>query len=129
MFFGSLSIGVLGLYFFSWLLRNFGRWFGGGGQLAEVRTALGWGLLPWTVVFAVMGFIIQVREVPPQQLFPFFFIGQVYGFVILLSALSSALRLSFMGTFFCFVVTTLVSLFPLTLILQLVTGASGPSGP
>jgi len=49
--------------------------------------------------------------------------------VVLLAALSSALRLSFMGTFFCFVVTTLVSLFPLTLILQLVTGASGPSGP
>ena len=34
------SLGFFGLYFFAWLLRNFGRWFGAQANLREVRTGL-----------------------------------------------------------------------------------------
>jgi hypothetical protein len=50
---------------------------------------------------------------------PVFFVVFVYGYVIILLALSAALRLSALKTFLCLVVTVLVSLFPLTLFAQL----------
>lgn len=118
----AVMAGVGGLYFFSWLLRNFGRWFGGGAALADVRTALGWGLLPWVMSFGGIVVFASLREFTLQQVYPVFFVGLVYGFVTLLSALSAGLRLNFIKTFLCLVVTLLVSLFPLTLILQLTVG-------
>lgn len=118
---GGLA-GVAGLFFFSWLLRNFSRWFGGASSLAEVRTALGWGLLPWALTLGILLLGITAMSAAPGQMFPLFFIGLVYGFVILLSALSAALRLSLMKTFFCLLLAFLVSIFPLTLILQLLFG-------
>lgn len=130
--FGLLILGglaaVAGLYFFSWLLRNFGRWFGGGGTLAEVRTALGWGLLPWSLLFGFLLALITATNADARQMFPLFFAAILYGFVILLLALSVALRLSPMKTFFCLLLTFLVSIFPLTLVLQLLTGSPGPNG-
>ena len=42
--YGSL-LGWSGLYFFAWLLRNFGRWFGGHARQKEVRIALGLSLI------------------------------------------------------------------------------------
>lgn len=115
--------GLVGLYFFSWLLRNFGRWFGGGGTLREVRTAFGCSLLPWLVLFAVLFGLLQAydREML-AGLYWIFFLGFIYGYSILLLGLSAALRLSVLKTFLCLIVTGLVSLFPLTLILQLLTG-------
>lgn len=119
----GLVAGMLGLYFFSWLLRNFGRWFGGEAKLAEVRTALGWGLLPWTVLFALMLLFITLKSADAQKIFLLFFGVIVYGFVILLTTLSAALRISHLKTFFCLILTLLVSVFPMTLILQLLMGS------
>lgn len=113
---------VAGLFLFCWLLRNFGRWFGGGAALAEVRTALGWGLLPWTVLFGLLLAWVAQFEGDPRQMFPLFFAMIIYGFVILLYALSTALRLSLMKTFFCLLLTFLVSIFPLTLVMQMIFG-------
>ncbi|MFT4900969.1 MAG: hypothetical protein ACI81V_000236 [Lentimonas sp.] len=118
-------LGLCGVYFFSWLLRNFSRWFGGQAELFEVRTALGLGLLPWTLVFILlmplMGHLDPVNGL--GQLYWLFFAGFLYGYVVLLLSLSAALRLSPLKTFFCLVVTVLVSLFPLSWVAQLVLAA------
>jgi len=118
---GAVALG--GLYLFSWLLRNFSRWFGGAAHLGAVRIALGWGLLPWTVLPGLLLLYITTQAGAAGQPFPLFFGSILYGFVILLSMLSAGLGLSPMKTFFCFLFTLLVSLFPLTLVLQVLTGS------
>ena len=119
--------GLAGLFLFSWLMRNFSRWFGATAKLAEVRTALGWGLLPWTVLFGALLAIIAGREGDAAQLFLLFFGVILYGFVIILLTLSTALRLSLMKTFFCLLITFLVSIFPLTFVLQMLLGPPAPT--
>lgn len=47
--FGSL-VGLLHLYFASWLLRLTGSWIGGKGTFTEVKSAVGWGYYPFIVV-------------------------------------------------------------------------------
>lgn len=123
----GMLAGLLGVYFFGWLLRNFGRWFGSEAEQVQVRTALGWGLLPTSILLALLILCITVVSVGPQMIFPVFFGVILYGFVILLSALSAALRISFMKTFFCLILTFLVSIFPITLIMQLLMGAPTPA--
>lgn len=124
---GLLLAGVLGgaagLFFFSWLLRNFSRWFGGGAHLADVRTALGWGLLPWSVLFVLLLVRITMAGGEAAQMFPLFFAAILYGFVIVLTVLSVALKLSLIKTFLCLVLTVVVSIFPLTFMMQLLMGA------
>lgn len=119
---GSLA-GLLGLYLFAWLLRNFGRWFGGQASLREVRVALGLGLLPWLLLFLALVFVLG-GSVDPAALASYywlFFLGFLYGYVILLLSLAAALRLSVLKAFLCLIVTFLVSLFPLTLLMQMLT--------
>jgi len=128
MLFAAGLVALAGLFFFSWLLRNFGRWFGASASLAAVRLALGWGLLPWAVCLGLLFVGIDAGGADPQQMFPFFFAVLVYGFVILLLALSAALRLPPMKTFFCLIFTFFVSIFPLTFIMQLIMGASAANG-
>ncbi len=119
--------GLFGLYLFGWLLRNFGRWFGGEAKQADVRTAIGWGLLPWTVLFALMMFLLNQGEDAAviNSVKPLLFVGLIYGYVLLLLSLAAALRLSVLKTFLCLVVTFLVSMFPLTLLAKLVANAMG----
>ncbi|MGB0743183.1 MAG: YIP1 family protein, partial [Opitutales bacterium] len=120
---------VAGLFLFSWLLRNFGRWFGGEPKLEEVRVALGWGLLPWAVLFGLLlGFIANMGG-DPREMFPFFFAVIIYGFIVLLHALSEGLGLPLMKTFFCLIITVVVSIFPITLLLQAIVGVPGAAGP
>ncbi len=125
MLLAGAVLGFCGLYLFSWLLRNFGRWFGSEAKLAEVRTALGLGLLPWVLLFA--GFMPTLvagsDAAAAARFFPVFVVGLVYGYVVLLLSLSAALRISVLKTFLCLVVTLLVSLFPLTFVGQLLYNA------
>lgn len=119
-FLAGAAFGLFGLYLFSWLLRNFGRWFGGQAKVREVRTGLGLSLMPWLVLFAVLFWLRQ--SLGPETLESFywlFFLGFVYGYTIILLSLAAALRLSVLKTFLCVMVTIIVSLFPLTLMLQL----------
>jgi hypothetical protein len=125
---GGLA-GVAGVYLFAWLMRNFSRWFGGGAALVDVRTALGWGLLPWTALFGVLLVLVTTTSGDVRQMFPLFFAAIVYGFVVLLYTLSIALRLSLMKAFFCLLLSFLVSLFPLTFALQLLLGVPGTNAP
>lgn len=126
---GAMLAGIAGLYLFSWLLRNFGRWFGAEAELADVRTALGWGVLPWTMLFAVLIVFITLRSAEAEKIYALFFLVLVYGFVILLSSLSAALRITYLKTFLCMVITFLVSVFPLTLIMQVMFGVPGANAP
>ena len=113
-------LGVFGLYLFSWLLRNFARWFGGQAQVREVRTGLGLSLLPYALFFAILfGATLFLGAETVEHYFWLFFIGLLYGYVIILLSLSAALRLSILKTFLCLIVTFIVSIFPLTLMLQL----------
>jgi len=119
---GSLA-GFVGLYLFAWLLRNFGRWFGGQATTREVRVALGLGLSPWLLLFLALVFVLG-GDTDPTALASYywlFFLGFFYGYVILLLSLATALRLSVLKTFLCLIVTFLVSLFPLTLLIQIAT--------
>ncbi|MFT5836662.1 MAG: hypothetical protein ACI9ZV_000158 [Candidatus Azotimanducaceae bacterium] len=117
---GSLA-GLAGLYLFAWLLRNFGRWFGGRASLREVRVGLGLGLLPWALLFLALVFFLGGSADPTALAnhYWLFFVGFLYGYVILLLSLAAALRLSALKTFLCLIVTFIVSLFPLTLLIQL----------
>jgi len=122
---GSALLGVAALFLFGWLLRNFGRWFGGETSLVETRTALGLGLFPWVLVFAAFALALSVSgDIETLSgFFPIFFAGFIYGFIILLLSVSAALRLGVLKSFLCLTVTFLVSLFPLTLVAQLIIGA------
>ncbi|MGJ8649857.1 MAG: YIP1 family protein [Opitutaceae bacterium] len=122
---GALA-GLVGLCLIAYLLRNFGRWFGGQATFAEARTALGLGLIPWTLLFA--GLIPALMSIEPEVIanwFPLIFVGFVYGYIILLFSISAALRLTLLKTFICLVVTFLVSMFPLTLLAQLMVKTLG----
>jgi hypothetical protein len=115
--------GLGALYLFGWLLRNFGRWFGGEASQRDVRTAIGWGLMPWTLLFITLVVALrgQTDASTLANAYWLFFLGFLYGYVVLLLTLAAALRLSALKTFLCLIVTCLVSVFPLTLLLQVLT--------
>ena len=117
---GAVS-GIVGLYLFSWLLRNFGRWFSGTGTLFEVRSALGVSLLPWVLLFAatLVCLALEVSTVMIAGYYWLFFGGLVYGYVIVLISLSKALSLSLWKTLFVVIITVVFSIFPITLFVQL----------
>ena len=113
------SLGFFGLYFFAWLLRNFGRWFGAQASLREVRTGLGLGLMPWLLCFSVLFLLRQnFGSSVVGQYFWLFFIPLVYGYIVVILSLTAALRLTPLKTFLCLVLTIIFSLFPLTLLFQ-----------
>ena len=119
-------LGLVLLYLIAWLMRNFGRWFGAQAKISELRLAFGWGLFPWLIAFSLLGWLSE-RVVNPADIegvYPYFFAFFVYGYIILLLCIRSALGISFLKSFLCLIVTTLVSLFPLTLIAQILLGDS-----
>ena len=117
--------GIAALYLFGWLIHNFGRWFGVDAQQREVRIAFGLGILPWTIIFAVIFVMLSLGlepELIAAKYFPIVLGAYIYGFCILLLSLTAALRLSVIKTFLCLTVTILFSLFPLTLLAQFLAG-------
>ena len=115
------AMGLCGLYLLGWLTRNFGRWFGAQVSQCDVRTSLGLSLLPWTLLFLPLPFLrgAEMDAATIKLFYCLFFIGFVYGYVILLLSLSAALKVSALKTFLCLLVTIVVSFFPLTLLAQL----------
>lgn len=120
----GILAGIAGLYLFAWLLRNFSRWFGAQPELAAVRTAVGISLLPWALLFLTL--LLLMRGAEDAQalagIFPVFFAVFVYGFVILLLSVKAVLQLTALKTFLCLIIAVLVSIFPLTLLAQLILG-------
>ena len=114
------SLGFFGLYFFAWLLRNFGRWFGAQASLCEVRTGLGLALMPWLLCFLILFLFRQNFDSSViEHYFWLFFILLVYGYIVVILSLSAVLRLTPMKTFLCLAIMTIFSLFPLILLFQL----------
>ena len=116
---GILGLGVF--YIFALALKTFGRWFGAKVESKEVRTGLGIGLIPWTVLFLV--FFVSMALVDPRliisKFFPFFFVGFIYGFTILLIALSKTLKIGFLKTFLLFILADATTFFPLLTLVRL----------
>ena len=120
---GILGLGVF--YIFALALKTFGRWLGAKVESKEVRTGLGIGLIPWTVLFLV--FFVSMALVDPRliisKFFPFFFVGFIYGFTILLIALSKTLKIGFLKTFLLFILAYATTFFPLLTLVRLYFGA------
>lgn len=120
---GILGLGIF--YIFALALKTFGRWFGAQVESKVVRTALGVGIIPWTVLFLI--FFVSITLVDPRlilsQFFPFFFIGFIYGFTILLIALSKTLKIGFLKTFLLFILAYATTFFPLLTLVRLYFGA------
>ncbi len=117
-------LGIFALYLFGWLVRNFGRWFKAEAEVRAVRTALGMSLLPWALSFGFLVVAILADSSGEQlaKFYPLFFAGFLYGYVLILLSISAVLGISVWRGFFCLIITFLVSLFPLTLIAQLISG-------
>jgi hypothetical protein len=120
---GILGLGIF--YIFALALKTFGRWFGAKVESKVVRTALGVGIIPWTVLFLI--FFVSITLVDPRlilsQFFPFFFVGFIYGFTILLIALSKTLKIGFLKTFLLFILAYATTFFPLLTLVRLYFGA------
>jgi hypothetical protein len=120
---GILGLGIF--YIFALALKTFGRWFGAQVESKVVRTALGVGIIPWTVLFLI--FFVSITLVDPRlilsQFFPFFFVGFIYGFTILLIALSKTLKIGFLKTFLLFILAYATTFFPLLTLVRLYFGA------
>ena len=116
--------GVAVLYLTGMLARNFSRWFGGGGELKAARTALGLSMLPWTLLSLVLFVaLIRLEDISAaKSLIYFLFIGFIYGYVILLQAMSAALGLTVLRTFACLVLTFLVAVALLSFVAQILLG-------
>lgn len=123
---GALA-GVVVLYFLGLFFRVTGKLFKADPQPRQVRTALGLSLLPWTLIFTFV-FVFSLNGGDPNVLakwFPALFVPFLYGYTVLLLSLSAALGLNLWKTFFCVAVTFIGSLFPLTLVAQLIFGTPG----
>ena len=120
---GILGLGIF--YIFALALKTFGRWFGAKVESKAVRTALGVGIIPWTVLFLI--FFVSITLVDPRlilsQFFPFFFVCFIYGFTILLIALSKTLKIGFLKTFLLFILAYATTFFPLLTLVRLYFGA------
>ena len=113
--------GIAVLFLLALLMRNFGRWFGSEAELYRVRTALGFGVLPWTILFTVLSFLLNYGLDPnlvAKQYFPIVLGAFVYGFCVLLLSLTAGLRLGIIKTFLCIVITISFCVVPLTFLVQ-----------
>lgn len=121
--YGALC-GILGLFLFGLFFRVSGRLFKVEPKPKAVRTSLGLGLLPWTLAFLALIYMVQSSEdaAALAKLYPLFFVFFLYGYTLLILSLSVSLGLGLWKTFVCIAVTFIGSLFPLTLIAQLIFG-------
>lgn len=92
----GVACGVAVMFFLAMLVRNFGRWFGGQAELRVVRTAVGLGLSPWTILTALLCATLfsGLDAAVVSALLPFFFVIFLYGYVLLLLTTMAALGLS-----------------------------------
>lgn len=119
--------GVVVLYFVSLLSRNFSRWFGGSAEVSAVRVALGLSLAPWTLVFAGL-FVVLLGASDAASaagVFPLFVIGFIYGWTIVLLAMSAVLGITPLRTFGVLALSFLVAFFFISFVAQIVLGMMG----
>ena len=109
----GLAGGIVGLYFFALLVRNFGRWFGGQSSLHSVRTAMGLGLLPWLLLSALLSGTLfsGLDAATVSVLMPVFFVLFLYGYVLLLLCAMAVLDLGALRATFTLALSLVVALF------------------
>jgi hypothetical protein len=127
--------GLVLLAFYAWLYRNFGRWLGGGGSLRAVRTGMGWGLLPATAVLALAFFFpsstwLTVAVGPEGEQVAAFsawgyllFAALAYAYGVFLVSAAAAHRLSVLRAFAALAIAFLVSIIPLSILVQALAAA------
>ena len=116
---GLIGLGVF--YLFAFFLRNFGRWFGAQASVKAIRTGLGIALIPWTVLFAL--FFLALGAFGPKgvfQQFPLFFMGFIYGFTIVMIAMSKVFKVGALKSFLILLFTFFVTLWPMNQIFKMV---------
>lgn len=114
---GLIGMGVF--YLLSLAIKVFSRWFGADAELTQIQSALGLGLLPWTVLFIIIYLLIYLAPAVAPFLF---LLGLIYGFTILLIALNKVLKISVLKTYLTFFISVAAVFFPLLMVLKFVLG-------
>lgn len=112
-------IGMAVFYLFSLAIRVFSRWFGADTELVHIQTALGLGLLPWTLLFIALYILVSLA---PSVVPYLFLLGLIYGFTILLIALNKVLKISVLKTYLTFFISVAAVFFPLLMCLKFFLG-------
>lgn len=101
--FGGVISGLIGLFLFGFLLRVSGKWLGGTGSSAHLRTAIAWAAVPtvvalglWIPEFAVFGRDLFSAYTPTIDAHPFALLGfalveivlGIWGLVILVKGVA-----------------------------------------
>lgn len=113
-------IGMAVFYLLSAAIKVFSRWFSADAELLHIQTALGLGLLPWTLLFIVLYLLIALAPPIAQYVF---LLGLIYGFTILLIALNKVLKISVLKTYLTFFISVAAVFFPLLMVLKYIFGA------
>lgn len=117
---GGVFFGIGMLYLMAQLARNFSRWFGGQAECRIVRVGLGLAVLPWTVLSGLLLYLLA-SGFDAERLQSFgsvMMAGFLYGFVILLLAMRTALGVSPLRTFASLMLAGLVAFFSITFVLR-----------
>ena len=114
---GLIGMGVF--YLLSLAIMVFSRWFGADAQLLQIQSALGLGLLPWTLLFIVIYILLTLAPAVAPFLF---LLGLIYGFTILLIALNKVLKISVLKTYLTFFISVAAVFFPLLMVFKLILG-------
>tara|TARA_X000000368_G_scaffold392871_1_gene358090 strand:- start:1066 stop:1599 length:534 start_codon:yes stop_codon:yes gene_type:complete len=112
---GLIGMGIF--YLFSLAIKVFSKWFRAEVDLVEIQSALGIGLLPWTVLFIILYVLISLAPSIAPLLF---LVGLVYGFTILLIALNKVLRIGFLKTYVIFFISVAAVFFPLLMVFRFI---------
>ena len=106
-------------YLLSLAVVVFSRWFGADAELLQIQSALGLGLLPWTLLFIVIYILLTLAPAVAPFLF---LLGLIYGFTILLIALNKVLKISVLKTYLTFFISVAAVFFPLLMVFKLILG-------
>jgi len=111
-------LGIISLYFNSWILQITGKIFKGDAPFMHIRAALSWSkvtyILPicmWLIILAMSPNIIISQNEPPTTLFVslIFLISSVWAFIILLRAIQEVQKFSVWFSFFSIIIAFIIS--------------------
>jgi hypothetical protein len=117
---GGFLFGIGMLYLMAQLARNFSRWFGGQAECRIVRVGMGLALLPWTLLSGLLLYLLM-SGLDAARLEAFgsvMMAGFIYGFVVFLLAMRTALGVSPWRTFASLMLAGLAAFFSITLVLS-----------
>jgi hypothetical protein len=127
MVIGGGIIGIIHLYFVSWLLQLTGSWIGGKGNFIEVKCAVGWSNYPFILadIFAILS-VLSTHLIGLKALFALLnLIAAVWGLIIFMKLIGEAHQFSaWKGV--CAVLIALVLIFVLLMLIALLAPLLAP---